>query len=209
MALPVNVGQELLNVPFPEMIQQLALAIAEGQLALDMNSIDVARALATTTLPANSVVVAMQETVDEDGNVTKSEPVFNAAELSLLAFGLNPTFYQFTESIIEVKMEITMRLERTFETSTSRTFKFENKTTVDAKAQTGGIAAKLFGKASVSAKNTTTVAYSTTMNARYTNKYSVEAHGTSLLRTTLNPVPPPERSVPRFRVTAPAAEPEA
>lgn len=201
MALPVNVGQELLNVPFPEMVQQLALAIAEGQLALDMNSIDVARALATTTLEAGSVVVAMEETVDADGAVVSSEPVFNEQELSLLAFGLNPTFYQFTETIIDVKMEITMRLERSFEVSTSRTFKFENQTTVDAKAQTGGIASLLYGKASVQAKNTTTVAYTSTMNARYKNKFSVEAHGTSQLRTTLNPVPPPERSVPRFRVT--------
>ena len=45
MALPVDVGQELLNVPFPEMVQKLALAIAEGQLALDMNSIEVERLL--------------------------------------------------------------------------------------------------------------------------------------------------------------------
>jgi hypothetical protein len=116
MALPVNVGQEILNVPFPEMVQQLALAIAEGQLALDMNSIDVARALATTTLDEGSVVVAMEETIDSDGNVIASEPVFNQQELSLLAFGLNPTFYQFSESIIDVRIEITMRLERTFET---------------------------------------------------------------------------------------------
>lgn len=201
MALPVNVGQELLNVPFPEMVTQLALAIAEGQLALDMNSIDVARALSTTTLEEGSVVVAMEETVDDEGNVLSSTPVFNQQELSLLAFGLNPTFYQFSESIIEVKMEITMRLERSFDISTSRTFKFENQTEVNASASTGGLAALVFGKASVNVKNTTTVAYTSTINARYKNKFSVEAHGTSLLRTTLMPVPPPERSVPRFRVT--------
>lgn len=201
MSLPVNVGQELLNVPFPEMVTQMALAIAEGQLALDMNSIDVARALATTTLEEGSVVVAMEEKVDADGNVIESTPVFNQQELSLLAFGLNPTFYQFTETIIEVKMEITMRLERTFEISTERKFTFENQTTVDAKASTGGLASLLFGKASVNVKNTTTVAYSSTINSRYKTKFGVEAHGTSLLRTTLTPVPPPERSVPRFRVT--------
>jgi len=41
-----QVGQELLNVPFPEMVKNLALAIAEGQTALDQNSIEVAKALA-------------------------------------------------------------------------------------------------------------------------------------------------------------------
>jgi hypothetical protein len=201
MALPVNVGQELLNVPFPEMVLQLAMAIAEGQLALDMNSIDVARALATTTLDEGSVVVAMEETVDADGNVIASQPVFNQQELSLLAFGLNPTFYQFAESTIDVRMEITMRLERTFEVATEKKFKFENTTVVDAKASTGGIASLLFGKASVGVKNTTTVAYSSTINARYKNKFSVDVNGTSRLQTKLMPVPPPERSVPRFRVT--------
>jgi hypothetical protein len=201
MALPVNVGQELLNVPFPEMVLQLAMAIAEGQLALDMNSIDVARALATTTLDEGSVVVAMEETVDADGNVIASQPVFNQQELSLLAFGLNPTFYQFTESTIDVRMEITMRLERSFEVSTEKKFKFENQTTVDAKASTGGIASLLFGKASVGVKSTTTVAYSSAMNTRFKNKFSVDVNGTSRLQTKLMPVPPPERSVPRFRVT--------
>ena len=33
----VSVGQELLNVPFGDMIREIALAIAEGQIALDIN----------------------------------------------------------------------------------------------------------------------------------------------------------------------------
>jgi hypothetical protein len=44
----VSVGQELLNVPFGEMIKEMALAIAEGQMALDMNSVQVAQTLAGT-----------------------------------------------------------------------------------------------------------------------------------------------------------------
>lgn len=201
MALPVQVGQELLAVPFPEMITKMAMAIAESQTALDMNSIEVAKALATTTLDANTVVVAMEETVNADGQVISSTPVFNSQPLSLLAFGLNPTFYQFAESVIEVKMDITMRTERTFEASKPSTFKINNTTSVSGKAQTGGLASLLYGKASVEARNTTTVAYTSTMNARYTSKFSVEAHGTSLLRTTLRPVPPPERTIPRIQTT--------
>ena len=42
----VSVGQELLNVPFGDMIREMALAIAEGQMALDMNSVQVAQTLA-------------------------------------------------------------------------------------------------------------------------------------------------------------------
>lgn len=206
MTLPVNVGQELLNVPFADMVRELALAIAEGQLALDMNSIDVATTLASTTLDAGTVVVAIEETVDEDGNVTDTNVILNDTELSLLAFGLNPTFYQFTDTVIEVKMEITMRIDREFDFSTTTSFKINNRFNVSGGASTGGLASFLFGKASAKFSNTTTTAYSTTMNARYTNKFGVEVHGTSLLRTTLKPVPPPERSVPRVRVLEPAPE---
>jgi hypothetical protein len=201
MALPVQVGQELLAVPFPEMVFKLASAISESQLALDMNSIEVARVLANTTLPEGSVVVAMEEKIDADGNVIESKPVFNNKELPLIAFGLTPTFYAFTETVIEVKMEISMRLERTFERSTSRTFKFENKTELETSAG-GGFNFLGLAKASASAKfkNTTTVAYTSTVNTKYTNKFSVKVDGASLLRTTLQPLPPPERSIPQVRV---------
>lgn len=200
MSLPVNVGQELLNVPFGAMIREMAFAIAEAQLELDTNSIQVASALAQTTLDAGTVVVAIEETVNEDGDVVGTDVVFNENELSLIAFGLNPTFYQFSESLIEVKMEITMRVQREFEFSKTTAFKFKNTFNVKGSFKTGGLAGFLFGKASTSVENTTTTAFSTTINARYKNKFSVEAHGTSLLRTTLMPVPPPERAVPRVRV---------
>ena len=38
----MSIGQELLNVPMGDMIRQMAFAIAEGQMKLDANSIDVA-----------------------------------------------------------------------------------------------------------------------------------------------------------------------
>lgn len=201
MALPVDVGQELLSVPFGEMIKEMALAIAEAQLELDMNSIQVATALATSTLDAGTVVVAMKEEVNADGEVVRSEPVFNEAELSLLAFGLNPTFYQFSESVIDVKMEITMRSSSEFSLGTNTSFSVRNKFNVKSDLQTGGLASFLFGKAKTSISNTTTTAFSTSINARYKSKFSVEAHGTSQLKTTLVPVPPPERSVPRIQTT--------
>ena len=40
------IGQELLDVPFPEMVFKLANAIAAGQRRLDAASIETARALA-------------------------------------------------------------------------------------------------------------------------------------------------------------------
>lgn len=201
--LPVNVGQELLDVPFPEMIEKMALAIANGQMALDLNSIKTAQALATTMIPEDTVVVAIKETVDADGNVTNSEVLYNKEEMPLLVFGLNPTFYQFTESIIEVKMAITMRLEKASSFSFGSTFSVENKTKFQAAYKTGGLLSFLAGSGSSSIENTTTVAYSATMNAKYSSKFSFEQSGSSLLRTTLRPVPPPARAIPKITVQEP------
>ena len=40
-----SVGQELLDVPLPDMVLKLALGIAEAQKALDENSVETAKAL--------------------------------------------------------------------------------------------------------------------------------------------------------------------
>lgn len=196
----VEVGQELLNVPFGEMIREMALAIAEGQMALDMNSVQVAQTLAATELEAGSVVLYIEETVDEEGNVTATSVVTNDTPMSLLTYGLEPRFYEFTESIIEVKMAITMMKESSSEINYGSKFSLTNTSKVSGSYSSGWLASLLFGKGNVKYENTTTVAYSSTFNAKYSSKYSFKEEGSSLLRTTLRPVPPPARTIPTVRV---------
>jgi hypothetical protein len=196
----VKVGQELLNVPFGEMIREMALAIAEGQMALDMNSVQVAQTLAETELEANSVVLYIEETADEEGNVTATDVVTNDQPMSLLTYGLEPRFYEFTESIIEVKMAITMMMESSSEIKYGSKFSLTNTSKVNGSYSSGWLASLLFGKGNVKYENTTTVAYSSTYNAKYSSKYSFKEEGSSLLRTTLRPVPAPARTVPTVRV---------
>ena len=196
----VSVGQELLNVPFGEMIKEMALAIAEGQMALDMNSVQVAQALAETELDAGSVVMYIEETVDADGNVTATNVVTNDAPMSLLTYGLEPRFYEFTESIIEVKMAISMKRESSAEIKYGSKFSLSSTTKISGSYSSGGLSSLLFGKVKVKAENTTTVAYSSTFDAKYNSKYSFSESGTSLLRTTLKPVPPPSRVIPTVKV---------
>ncbi|WP_235283346.1 hypothetical protein [Methanosarcina sp. 2.H.A.1B.4] len=81
----------------------MALAIEEGQIALDMNSVQVAQTLAATQLDAGSIVMYIEETTDADGNVTARNVVTNDKPISLLTYGLEPRFYEFTESIIELR----------------------------------------------------------------------------------------------------------
>ena len=115
-----SVGQELLDVPLPEMVLKLALGIAEAQRALDENSVETAEALAETTLP---LVLAVTQTIAADGSVsfTNADPV----DVSLIQIGLLPTFYQFAEATIEVTMDI--------KTTTSR----ETNIKVNSKAKVG------------------------------------------------------------------------
>ena len=87
-----SVGQELLNVPFPEMVVQLAGAIAEGQYKLDLISCDIAK------------MMAKQEVVLPSLKTDSDEPF----KTTMLGAGFQPTFYQFTDTIIEVKMAIPM-----------------------------------------------------------------------------------------------------
>jgi hypothetical protein len=90
-----NVGQELLNVPFPDMVFKLACAIAESQYKLDMFSCQVAKLMGDSSKAA----VDLPDLTDASGNGT--------IRTSLIGAGFQPTFYQFSESIIEVKMAIT------------------------------------------------------------------------------------------------------
>jgi len=96
-----SVGQELLDVPLPDMVAKLAIGVAAAQAALDANSVDTAIQLAETEI---SVVPALTQNIAADGTVTfvQADPI----DMSLLQIGLNPTFYQFQEASIEVTMEI-------------------------------------------------------------------------------------------------------
>jgi len=96
-----SVGQELLDVPLPDMVTKLALGIADAQRALDENSVETAQELAGATI---DVVPAITQTIAADGSVSfaSADPI----PMSLLQVGLNPTFYQFQEETIEVTMDI-------------------------------------------------------------------------------------------------------
>ena len=102
-----NVGQELLNVPFPEMVYKLACAIAEGQFKLDMFSCEVAKIMGDP----EKAKVELPDLTDATGNSTITT--------SLIGAGFQPTFYQFSETIIEVKMSITCATSHEATVSTS------------------------------------------------------------------------------------------
>ncbi len=198
----MSIGQELLDVPFPEMIYKMANAIAQGQRRLDKASLDTARALAKAqvkVIPEIFEIVEkkkISDTLDagvslpgDAGDVdtiaVRSEAA-KAVSMSLLQAGLLPSFYQFTESIIEVKISISHR--SSFQSEFEVGAEFEISTEAEAH---GG----LFGFGASGSVSTT---FASHVNYKSSSSYTYSAEGSSLLRTTLKPVPPPARLIPRI-----------
>jgi len=180
----MGVGQDLLDVPFPKMVLSLAQAISKGQMAMDLASLNTLKVLAKTKFDFVPEVTEVLTPVPISVN-TPSGPVTvtgvdatvqvgRSFKLTMLQAGILPTFYQFTESIIEVKMSISSKTESESE--------FEFGASVEVSA------GFLFASGT----------FSSHVNYKTTNKYSYSVEGSSLLRTTLKPSPPPTRMMPRF-----------
>jgi hypothetical protein len=89
------------SVSFADLVRMLAEGIAEAQASLDRASAELVQELAAAQV---QIVPRVTETIDADGNVTfeQAPPL----EVSLLSLGVTPTFYQFSQSTVEVVMDI-------------------------------------------------------------------------------------------------------
>ena len=173
------IGQELLDIPIADMVRDLASAVAEGQLSLDRASIDTLRFLASDAnaidlIPQVTEVIASAPTTISVGGNNVTVPGLSVTQqpttpvkTTLLQAGLLPTFYQFTEALIEVKLSVTLK-----ETSATQT---------DGRPG--------FAKRRV-------MAFAAPVNFRNASTYSHTAEGSSLLRVTMKPVPAPVRLAP-------------
>ncbi len=159
----IQVGRELLNAPFPELIRTLGVGIAEAQYALDRVSIKIAQLMAGFKLDENENLVP-----DETSMIKLKE---GDPGVSLLALGFTPTFYQFVETYIELRLAISMSTQQEINVGTS----------VKAAAWSP------FGVVAAS------------VNASYSQKYQYEASGSSEMRTKLVSVPAPAMFEQRLR----------
>lgn len=159
----IQVGRELLNAPFPELVRTLGVGIAEAQYALDRVSIKIAQLMAGFKLDENENLVP-----DETSMIKLRE---GDSGVSLLALGFTPTFYQFVETYIELRLAISMSTQQEVNVGTS----------VKAAAWSP------FGVVAAS------------VNASYSQKYQYEASGSSEMRTKLVSVPAPAMFEQRLR----------
>jgi hypothetical protein len=195
----MGIGRDLLDLPFAEMVRNLAIAIADGQTALDQNSLETLKALVNTQVEVITDITEIIEPYERDVKITVPDSGGGSHEetirvtgarvissgstpisMNMVQVGLMPTFYQFTEATIEVRLAITMREERQ-----------------GPVVRQGG---KFLGLG-------LSRAHAASVDFRTANKYSYQASGASLLRTILRPVPPPTRLEPAVTTVNTLASP--
>ena len=175
----MSIGQELLNVPMGDMIRQMAFAIADAQVQLDEASLRVAEMMSGGRIVRDANGNAVGDPID-------TTILFGGERLSMMELGFTPTFYQFVDTVIEVK--IAVKITREF--ASSQTIRGEMKTQ-----------RLTFGNGGFTYSVTTVP-----VDATYSSKYNFTSEGSSLLRTKLQPIPPPAILEERIRALVEPAE---
>lgn len=98
---PATPVAETSSVSFGDLVRMVAEGIADAQASLDRASAELVAELASTRV---DVIPSITETIGEDGQVTYVQGA--AQSVSLLDLGVRPTFYQFSQTVVEVVMDI-------------------------------------------------------------------------------------------------------
>ncbi len=175
----MSVGTDLLNAPFPEMVKSLGVGIAEAQYELDLVSMKIARMMAGYEPEEESEDESILAPAAGEPKRTMLVPLGDGKEYSLLELGFTPSFYQFVDTLIELKLSISMSRETNYSRKSSQT-------SVSVKGKVGFFSASAKMRASH-------------VSASYSSKYQYSAEGSSLMRTKLVPVPAPAILEERIR----------
>lgn len=123
-----QIGSELAEVPVGDLLRSVAQGIADGQAALDLAAVNTLIVLSQTMvdlIPEVTEVISPEalQVQTDDGTIevtgarvtaTPSDPV----NMSALQAGLTPSFYQFAEATIQLKLSVQLREVREFQSPT-------------------------------------------------------------------------------------------
>lgn len=113
-----NIGQDLMNIPLGDMVRSIAMAIADAQFQLDKSSIIMAEFMSGERVLRD---INTGEIVDANGRPTQTPVTLDsrvyfgytindgkreAQRLSMLELGFVPNFYQFVDTMIEIKLAL-------------------------------------------------------------------------------------------------------
>lgn len=181
-----------------EMISNLALGIAKGQAQLDFECMQIARFMGDAQIAFGK------------------RPGSNEPDLiSLIELGFTPNFYQFVDTVLELRVAVSTKFEETIEQDTSST-KLDETDTASQSSQanqsqssfggygvnwgwgwwnggynvygySGSNASQSSASSSFKQKNLSL----TTVDAKYSSTYNYAVEASSVVKTKIVPVPPP------------------
>jgi hypothetical protein len=198
-----NVAGAMTSMRIDELISNLAIGIAEGQMQLDQVCMEIAQFM-------GDAQVAFGKRAGSD------EPDL----LSLIELGFSPNFYQFVDTILEVRVAVSSQFEESREYDTSQTDMHQDEAQSQSqyessRSQTssgynygyGGYGWWWWGgrhgygssySGSSSSRYASSSSYKnknislTTVDAKYASTYNYAVEGSSLVKTKIVPVPPPQ-----------------
>lgn len=191
-----SIGAEIPSVPIGEMVRSMALAVAEAQFELDKSSLMVAEFM------SGHAALRSRETgqlIDGEGNPTKEPVVVDSRvqfghtfvegkrvvnKVSMLELGFVPTFYQFVDTVIEVKIALKVhKFEQKIDPGSGRAIGNEASNRPAAFGNAGGF-----------------MVSSTPIDATYASSYGFSLDLASVFKTKLVCVPPPAALEERLRL---------
>ena len=141
-------------------------------------------------------LTALQNVIKKQKDTNPSDGLIRVpTRMSMLELGFSPTFYQFVDTIIEVKIAI--KITRTIETSRRNRDTANQSSSRNSRSAGIGFGGGMLGVRSGAANSSQ--ATTSQVDATYSAKYGYSAEGSSLLRTKLVPLPPPPILEERIR----------
>lgn len=95
-----------------DFVRQMAFSIADAQAAMDRNAVEILQQLAATEIKVPVIRKVISPPDDSTGDVTVDIEREDIAA-SLLALGIRPTFYQFSKTVIEVSLDLSVQTTET------------------------------------------------------------------------------------------------
>lgn len=181
-----------------EMVSNLAIGIAKGQAQLDFECMKIARFMGDAQIAFGK------------------RPGTNEADLiSLIELGFTPNFYQFVDTVLELRVAVSTKFEETVEQESSAT-KFEDKESSGQSSQSSqsqssstsygsswgwgwwnGGSSAYSASSSSSGQSSAQSSFKqknlslTTVDAKYSSTYNYAVEASSVVKTKIVPVPPP------------------
>jgi hypothetical protein len=218
---PHQIGSLIGSVPFGQLILSTAMGIADAQAALDRNSVRVAEMMSgRAVLRDPDSMLPLDERglppprIGPDGslfanidpaNTTPFRPLMMDTRVyfgrnvdgsgilcSMIELGFTPTFYHFVETVIEIKISITMT--KSMEGTDASRGNIVNTVDRSVTHSSASYSSSWWGgrRATVNTTRlndiTTTV---TPVDAAYSAKFGYSIEASAFVRTKLVPIPPP------------------